>query len=276
MSDLLVLAYHAASARWPAKHAVRPERFEKQLRLLAQRGFQGATCHDAVHARPFARTVAVTFDDAYRSVLDTAFPILQRVGFPATVFVPTRFPDQPEAPMSWPGIDRWLGGPYESELQPLDWSQLRTLAAAGWEIGSHTCSHPHLTQLSDAGLENELHQSRIRCEQELGRTCTSLAYPYGDHDPRVVEAARRAGYLTACTVPDRLVTADYLTWPRVGLWVDDGPLSFRLKVSPAMRRLRSTPAADTLLPVLRRSPFRRTREAAVELSSKRKFSRLRR
>ena len=51
-------------------------------------------------------------------------PILDDVGFPATVFVPTDYPERPAEPMSWDGIDGWLGGPYERELRPMSWEQL--------------------------------------------------------------------------------------------------------------------------------------------------------
>ena len=90
--------------------------------------------------------------------------------------------------MAWPGIDGWLGTEHEHELQPLSWDELRRLQDAGWEIGSHACSHPYLTRLGDDELERELGESRRRLETELGRPCRSLAYPYGDHDERVVRA----------------------------------------------------------------------------------------
>lgn len=252
MTDILVLSYHAVSRDWPAALAVLPERLEAQMKLLAARGYRGATLHDAVHDPPASRTVAVTFDDAYRSVLDEAFPILERAGFPGTVFVPTDFPET-EAPMSWPGIEHWLDGPHGDELRCLSWSQLRSLADAGWEIGAHGRSHPYLTQLSDDELEHELRGSRQRCEQALERTCRSLAYPYGDHDARVVEAARKAGFTTACIVPDDLTAVDPLTWPRVGIYRTDGQISFRVKVSRPIRRARTTGTAEFLLPVVRQA-----------------------
>lgn len=65
--------------------------------------------------------------------------------------------------MSWPGIDEWIGGPYEQELMPMSWESLRATAEAGWEIGPHTVSHPHLTTRDDAELREELVQSREKC-----------------------------------------------------------------------------------------------------------------
>jgi peptidoglycan/xylan/chitin deacetylase (PgdA/CDA1 family) len=244
VSDVLVLSYHAVSEDWPAALSVTPERLDWQLRLLVSRGYRGRTFSEAVRGAPGDRIVAVTFDDAFHSVLDRVFPILSRLGIPGTVFVPTDFPGG--GPMAWPGIESWLGGPHERELAPLSWDELRTLADAGWEVGSHTCSHPYLTQLGDEALARELAESRLVVEQALGRPCRSIAYPYGDHDERVVAAAAAAGYEAACTVPRQLTTTAPLAWPRVGVYHGNGRLAFRAKVSPAFRRFRRTGAWGTI------------------------------
>ena len=252
-SDLLVLCYHAVSERWPADLSITPENLEAQLDLLANRGYRGVTFTDAVKGAPEGKAVAVTFDDAYRSVLELGEPILARLGWPATVFVPTDFAGT-ERPMSWPGIDHWAGGEFDRELVPMSWEELDGLAARGWEIGSHTCSHPHLTELEDAVLEDELRRSKSVCEERLGRACESIAYPYGDHDARVVEVARRAGYRTAGTLPSRMDARDPLRWPRVGVYYGDDLRRFKAKVSPLVRGLRASrawEAADRLRTRLR-------------------------
>lgn len=239
MPDVLVLCYHAVSERFPAPLSVTPEAFERQLHVLVRAGFEGATFDEAVRA-PRARTVAITFDDAYLSVLELGKPLLDAVGFPATVYAPTAYLDTPERPLSWDGIDNWIGGEYERELLPMSWDQLGGLAEAGWEIGSHTRTHPHLTTLDDDALRTELTESRATVEQRLGRPCPTLAYPYGDHDERVVAAAAAAGYTAAGTLPARLPPPRPLAWPRVGVYHADDERRFRLKVSRTMRRLRGS------------------------------------
>jgi peptidoglycan/xylan/chitin deacetylase (PgdA/CDA1 family) len=141
--------------------------------------------------------------------------------------------------MTWPGIDEWLGGPHEHELHPLGWDELRALRDAGWEIGSHTCSHPHLTQVGDEELARELVTSRETVERELG-SCTSIAYPYGDVDARVVAATSVAGYATGAALPAVPHDARPLEWPRVGVYNVDDDRRFRIKASPLVRRLRRT------------------------------------
>ena len=252
MSDTIVLCYHAVSERWPAPLSVTPQAFERQLELLVRRGYEGATFRDAaLGARP-RKTVAVTFDDAYLSVLEVARPILDRRGLPATVFVPTDWPARGE-PMRWPGIDQWMGGAFEPELRPLTWEQLAALDAHGWEVGSHTRSHPRLTTLGDAALDEELRESRAECERRLGRPCTTLAYPYGDYDSRVADAAGRAGYAAACTLPSQFHAVRPLEWPRVGVYHDDSERRYRLKVSRAVRAVRASRAWDLLDRLRRRA-----------------------
>jgi peptidoglycan/xylan/chitin deacetylase (PgdA/CDA1 family) len=239
MADVLVLCYHAVSERFPAALSVTPEAFERQLRLLVRAGYRGATFEDAVQART-GRTVAVTFDDAYLSVLKLAKPLLDKVGFPASVYAPTAYLETPERPLSWDGIEQWMRGEHERELLPLSWDQLGELAAEGWEVGSHTLTHPHLTGVDDDTLRTELVDSRSAVEERLGRPCPTLAYPYGDHDERVVAAAEAAGYSAACTLPARLHAERPLAWPRVGVYHADDERRFRMKISRGLRRLRGS------------------------------------
>jgi peptidoglycan/xylan/chitin deacetylase (PgdA/CDA1 family) len=237
----LVLCYHAISPTWQAALSTTPERFERQLAGLHRRGYRAVRFSEAVRAAPRSGVLAVTFDDAFRSVLELGLPILQRLGMPATVFVPTDHIDS-GGPLRWNGIDRWLDGPDAHELAAMSWPDIRLLADHGWEIGSHSASHPHLSKVDDATLADELTRSKAVCEQRLSTTCESLAYPYGDVDGRVVTATTRAGYLTAAALPDRLDSRDPMCWPRVGVYHADGDLRFRTKISPAVHVLRGSRA----------------------------------
>jgi peptidoglycan/xylan/chitin deacetylase (PgdA/CDA1 family) len=235
----LVLCYHAVSERWPADLSVTPDALDAQLGFLARRGYRGVPFSELALSHARERVVAITFDDSYLSVLERAAPILARHGFPGTVFVPTAFVGSTE-PMSWPGIENWLGTEHEEELIPLDWEQLRTLKSRGWEIGSHTRTHPHLTRLDDRELARELSESKRECEAGVGGVCQSLAYPYGDHDQRVVGAAADAGYETAGTLPTDLHAPSTLRWPRIGVYHRDGRARFALKTLAPLRRLRGS------------------------------------
>lgn len=239
-SDLLVLCYHAVSPTWDADLSVTPHALEWQLGLLKRRGYRGMTFAEAT--RPDAvdeRTLVVTFDDAFESVHRLAYPILAKLGLPATVFVPTRQAFG-QAPMSWPGVDHWQDSSHAQELQGMSREQLRELAAGGWEIGAHTRTHACLTDVSNDELADELAGSKADCERELGVSCVTVAYPFGAADSRVIAAARSAGFEAAAGLSRDLVHRSRFYWPRVGVYHRDTPRHFRLKVSPLVRRLRSS------------------------------------
>lgn len=238
----LVLCYHAISADWPALLATSPKRLEAQLETLVSRGFEGVTFGEAMAGEMDARKLAVTFDDACTSVFERALPILRRLGLPGTVYAPTAFVGR-DGPMQWPGIERWRGTPYEPELACMSWDQLEALRNEGWEVGSHTRVHPRLTELGDDALAEELSASRQVLAERVGGGQT-LAFPYGDYDGRVMEAARTAGYDAAAGLrPGRRTP---WCWPRVGIYPRDSEWRFRLKAARPTRRIRESPIGKAL------------------------------
>jgi peptidoglycan/xylan/chitin deacetylase (PgdA/CDA1 family) len=243
--------------------SVTPAQLESQLSFLLRHGYQAATLRQALTSPPAPKTVAVTFDDGFRSTYEHGYRVLRRLGVPATIFVVTEFVGA-HRPMHWPGIDQFLGTSHERELTPASWEELRELQASGWEIGSHTCSHPHLTRCDDSSLHRELQGSRTTCERELGLPCRSLAYPFGDVDSRVERAAADAGYAAACALPDRLGGAAPLAWPRIGVWRRDTPVLFRIKVSPVFRALRRSPAWNAVVAGRRQLGQSRTRTDTIK------------
>ena len=234
MNDLLVLCYHGISGTWPEDTSVAPQDFERQLTALVRRGYGGVTLSEALARSAEGRRLVVSFDDANRSVAELAAPVMDSLGLPGTVFVPTDYPGSGR-PMGWDGFDPWLGTEHEDELACMSWDELRELTGRGWEVGSHTCSHPRLSELDDAEIERELVESRAVCERELGVPCRTMAYPYSDYDERVVAATDRAGYDFAVTVPRGPAPAFPLEWPRVGVY--RGNSARRVLVRARLRRL---------------------------------------
>jgi peptidoglycan/xylan/chitin deacetylase (PgdA/CDA1 family) len=114
----------------------------------------------------------------------------------------------------------------------MSWDALGDLAARGIEIGSHTVSHPHLPQLTDAEVRRELVDSKAEIEDELRRPCRFLAYPYGDSDGRVHAAAAKAGYAAAFALRANPWHAEQFALPRVDIYRRDGTPRFALKAAP--------------------------------------------
>jgi peptidoglycan/xylan/chitin deacetylase (PgdA/CDA1 family) len=241
----LVLCYHAVSDAWPDRLAVPAAALERQVSSLLARGLAPLSAAGVAEGRPGFH---VTFDDAYRSV-ERALPALERLHVPATVFACSGYADAGGAPLAIPELAGEAAA-HPDELATLDWDGLRSLAGRGVEVGSHTVGHPHLTSLSDEELARELADSKRRLEEELGRPCSYLAYPYGDEDARVQAAARAAGYEAAFALPGRAAAAHRHAIPRVGIYRRDTALRFRAKTSPfyetvsRLARSRSRPRAS--------------------------------
>jgi peptidoglycan/xylan/chitin deacetylase (PgdA/CDA1 family) len=241
--DLLILCYHAVSDSWRTEGAIEPGVLERQVRHLLGRGYRPLTLSAALAPGPAGRKLIVTFDDAFGSVLEQGFPILDRLGVPATLFVPTDYASE-AAPMTWSTLGQWVGTAHENELRCMSWDGVRGLAAAGWEIGSHTCSHPKLTEIDSGEAAAELTRSKGACEAELERSCPSLAYPYGLCDDGVVELAENAGYEAAVTLGERLLGRHSRERPlelsRDGIYRATRWPYFLAATSPFLRKLRST------------------------------------
>jgi peptidoglycan/xylan/chitin deacetylase (PgdA/CDA1 family) len=248
-SEVLVLCYHAVSDTWPSPAAIPQSRLHAQIGLLLRRGYRPLTLSAALEEKAPRKAMAVTFDDAYGSILAAGLPVLDQLGVPATVFVPT---DAASAggPMTWSELAQWMGTRHERELRCMSWEELRKLSARGWEIGSHTCSHPHLTELGRERAAAELRLSRAACEEKLQRPCTSLAYPFGSYDGAVIEMAAAAGYRAAVTLDERIVKPlrgrGPLDTPREAIYRSTGWPVFLAKTSRAVRRVRVSRAYASL------------------------------
>jgi peptidoglycan/xylan/chitin deacetylase (PgdA/CDA1 family) len=197
-----VLMYHSIGGTDGL--AVRPEAFEEQMAYLKDEGFTPVPF--GARDRPADRPVVITFDDGYADFHEHALPVLDRLGFPATLFVTTG----------------WLhdAGPYAAGYplgRMLTWRQTDEIAAAGIEIGAHGHSHAQLDQLGDAALREELRRSRELLQDRLGRAVATMAYPYGYSSARVRREVRAAGYDAACAVANSVLSGrhDPLALPRL-------------------------------------------------------------
>lgn len=139
--------------------------------------------------------VAITFDDAFANFATLAWPLLRDRGLVATLFVVAGHAGRTNA---WGGREE----PGIPTLPLLDWDSLGRLAEEGVHLGAHSRTHPDLTRLSDAALEDELLGAAEEIASRTGRRPEVMAYPYGAHDDRVVASAAR-GYSFGVTTEFR-------------------------------------------------------------------------
>ncbi len=246
----LVITYHAI-CEGPLPLCQPPEQLEDQLDLLARCGYRARPLAELVDAlrekRPLpADAFALTFDDAYRDFADSALPILERRGVPATLFT-TASSDREQLPSGT-----------AAALLPLE--ELGELARRGVVIGAHSISHSDLTQLDDGALRRELVECREILEANSGGPVQHFAYPFGRFDARVYAAVAEV-FRSACTTRLSRVQADsdpfaiprvdayYLRSPLLRSLLERGRPDGYLRLRRALRRLRGSEARTAVSPV---------------------------
>jgi peptidoglycan/xylan/chitin deacetylase (PgdA/CDA1 family) len=184
-----ILMYHVinrAPAGVPnAELWVDKDVFADEMRALHAAGYTGVTLQQAwdgwKHGGPLPRKpIVLSFDDGYLSHYTHAKPVLRKLGWPGVLYL--------EIKSIGPG--------------GLTEHQIRSLMNAGWEVDSHTITHPDLTTLDDAALRRELVDSRNDLRKRFGVKVNFFAYPAGRYDDRVEAATKAAGYKAAVTVDE--------------------------------------------------------------------------
>ena len=133
--------------------------------------------------------MAITFDDGFANFLTGALPVLQRLGFPATVFVVAG---------QCGATNRWDANRLEiPELPLMDWKQLAEVSRAGITVGAHTMSHADLTKLAPAEAEWEISSSCRDLSERLECVIDDFAYPYGASNG-VIRAIAGRYFRSAC------------------------------------------------------------------------------
>ena len=173
--SVVVLMYHRFGEDKFPSTSIRIEQFSAHLNHLKESGYAVVPLAD-VHAairegEPLPdRAVAITIDDAYRSVYDVAFPMFKEYGYPYTVFVATDAVDE--------GLPAYM-----------TWEQMREMAEAGATFANHGAAHRSAIERTDgasdeewlAAVRDDIEKGAKRIADELELLPGSFAYPYGEY-----------------------------------------------------------------------------------------------
>jgi peptidoglycan/xylan/chitin deacetylase (PgdA/CDA1 family) len=200
-----ILMYHSISDE--AENSVAPyfrvstspKMFAEQMALLKNNGYRAIGLEQArklmrAPGTELRNLVVLTFDDGFQDFFTAAFPVLQKYDFSATMFLPTAF----------------IGNESRrfKERNCLTWDEVRECRRGGIEFGSHTVNHPKLYELGFTEIREELENSKLKIEAELGEPVTTFAYPYAfpsadrDFVARFIETLKSTGY--ECNVTTRI------------------------------------------------------------------------
>jgi peptidoglycan/xylan/chitin deacetylase (PgdA/CDA1 family) len=148
--------------------------FREQMAWIKQSGWRGLNVSEALRF-PVEPSVCITFDDGCETDLIAAAPVLLEFGFNATFYLTAGF-------LNTPGY--------------LNAGQVRDLDAQGFQIGSHSMTHPYLSDLTEAELKREIVDAKILVETIVGHSIEHFSCPGGRYDQRTLQMARQAGFAT--------------------------------------------------------------------------------
>lgn len=208
-----ILLYHRVAPMPPDAPAptwnVTPSRFRRQIEGLLADGYRIwplrrlIACFENGRAVP-EKVTAITFDDGYQNNYLHAWPVLDELSVPATVFVATAHVGS-IAPFPFDDWGtQWHGTAPAESWRPLKWGECRAMESSGLiEIGSHT--HTHRDFRGDApGLRADVERSIAELQDHLGPRAPLFAFPYGAPEvgfagPDQLHAVEAAGVRCALT-----------------------------------------------------------------------------
>jgi peptidoglycan/xylan/chitin deacetylase (PgdA/CDA1 family) len=185
--EAVVLMYHRfGDNRYPSTN-IRVEQLEAQLDHLSNHGYTVVPLADVIAAISGEgglpdRAIAITVDDAYRSVFEIGYPIFRERGMPFTVFVATD------------PVDRGL-----SDF--MTWDQMREMAESGVSFANHGSTHDSLIERR-SGEDRSAWLARVRADISKGARRLSdelapiegvFAYPYGEYDEATATVVAELG-----------------------------------------------------------------------------------
>lgn len=210
-----ILCYHKVDPRLElGVTRISPRRFARQIERLAAEGWRTLTLEEVASCAHGHRTVApneiaITFDDAYRSLREHAFPVLEAHGFTATCFVITAYAGR---------LNRWDVAYGGRRFAHLAWRDMRRWQSRGIAFASHTVTHPRLTWMGDAGAAEEFEGSREDLRRALDVEPRAVSYPFGACASREYTLAHEAGYDVGFTLASGW-SGDTMAIPRLPVYM---------------------------------------------------------
>lgn len=222
-----VLIYHQVGAGLGRQMEVTPEAFRYQMSWLAENR-QVVSLPVALERwsdEDASDLVVLTFDDGYLDTYQTAFPLLQELAFPFTIYLATESIE----------TGRALGP--SPEADPLTWDMMDEMISSGLvTVGAHTHTHRDLRTVGPEELEAELETSDRLIEVRLGSRPDHFAYPWG-YWAEPAHAAVKARYQTAVLggTPSPQSNPDPLLLHRYPVQLSDTPAFFRSRLQRGLR-----------------------------------------
>lgn len=239
---LTILYYHGVTAGYRSNFARQMEALGRSARVVP------AAYRGPLPAAKGRKCVALTFDDAFRSVAENALPELGKYSFHATIFVPVGWLGQTPG-WTLETVENGSVKPQELSEVVMSAEELRGLNPSLVSLGSHTISHPSLPELQPERAREEIERSRALLADASGRDVVELAFPYGAHTTATLAMCRAALYETVYSIiPEDVDTNSHgYVRGRTKTEPSDGRLEFFLKFNGAYEWMRYSIAVKRAL-----------------------------
>ena len=226
----VVITYHTISTD-------EKSRFGRQLDLLLRLA-KPVPAGRELRLEKGRRHVAITVDDVFQSFVTNGLPELCQRNLPVTLFPPTGHLGRKSSWADYGGENK-VG---EAVVSADDLKRIATLGNV--DFGSHGVMHADLALLPEAGVRQELQNSKNSLQDIVGREITALSFPYGSYGARELRLASGAGYkLFFDSTPQQMVsTLGPGLVGRVDVQPANWDLEFRLKICGAYRWVRRASA----------------------------------
>lgn len=223
-----ILTYHTIANYkqvLPAGINISVDDFRSQMNYLFQRRYHVIPLERMVEyivnkRKPEKNCLSITFDDGYEDHFLNVQPILERYGFPATIFITVKY----------------INGCWKSKkaeggnIKALSRDQILEMQKRGLiRFGSHSYSHASLMDIADEKKFFEIKESKSYLEDLLGEDVSFISYPFGVCNEEIKSIVQDAGYKAGFSVWNRKL--DIYSIPRIPLHTHDGVKIFRFKVS---------------------------------------------
>lgn len=169
---------------------VAKEQLKRQLKLLKFMGFDFLSLRDLLLNKKVKKGVLLTFDDAYLDFWVKALPIFMELKVRSVIFVPVALVGS---------YNQWDYDRIRIKKPIMNWEHIKELHSLGFEIGSHSLTHPYLSKIDPQKAWEEIYTSKVILEDKLGTEIKAFCYPYGDYSQQVRDMVQRAGYSIAFT-----------------------------------------------------------------------------
>ncbi|MFT7860793.1 MAG: polysaccharide deacetylase family protein, partial [Sulfurimonas sp.] len=230
--EVPVLLYHCIGTKPQNDYWIATDEFDAQMQTLQDNNYTSVVMKDIYDYQNYGEKlpqnpVVISFDDGCKNLYTDAFPILKKHGFIAEVYlIADAVGDSKEERIdNKQGTDATkLGETGQTSLtEYLVWPEIQKMSDYGIVFGSHSKSHPYMSELDDANLTYQLLYTKLAIKANTNQDVTSFSYPFGDGaaNKEIHSILSKYGYLTAVAAEGGILqssSTNFLNLPRISIY----------------------------------------------------------